>query len=468
MGSHTGVPRPRNGSDVRRGARRRKPGLTRRGRIVLWSAAIVAVAVLAAGGAGGWLYQRLDGNINASDIDDKLGGGRPVNLSPGAKNILLAGSDSREGDNAKYGKDLATMQSDTLMVLHIAANRKWAAVVSLPRDSWVEIPACDRGDGTESTPHHFKINAAFAIGGASGDVGGAAACTIKTIEHNTGLRIDHFVTLDFQGFKGMVNALGGIEICPRQAIRDKKAHLDLEAGCQTVKDEQALGYVRTRYSVGDGSDIGRIGRQQEFMQALATKAQQKLTSPGDVYAFLDSATKSVTTDKALAGIRPLYGLASKLQGIPEDRLTFVTVPNYPREVDIPTDKANISWQYPQAHTLFTALANDREITKEQLASTPSVAAGSVQVLVLNGTATPGKAAAVAAQLRTAGYTITGTGNALQNTARTTVTHPPGGLELHGQTLASRLRTPASPHTDQTAAPRVITLTVGSDYTGLFG
>ncbi|MFE3660077.1 LCP family protein [Streptomyces sp. NPDC059165] len=108
--------------------------------------------LLVVAGAGGyWLYQRLDGNIQAAGIDNKIGGDRPANLSPGAMNILVVGSDSRDGDNAEYGKGLTTMQADTLMVLHIAANRKWAAVVSLPRDSWVQIPACDRGNGTAHT-----------------------------------------------------------------------------------------------------------------------------------------------------------------------------------------------------------------------------------------------------------------------------------------------------------------------------
>ncbi|MFE3496628.1 LCP family protein [Streptomyces sp. NPDC059175] len=103
--------------------------------------------LLVVAGAGGyWLYQRLDGNIQAAGIDNKIGGDRPANLSSGAMNILVVGSDSRDGDNAEYGKGLTTMQADTLMVLHIAANRKWAAVVSLPRDSWVQIPACDRGN----------------------------------------------------------------------------------------------------------------------------------------------------------------------------------------------------------------------------------------------------------------------------------------------------------------------------------
>ncbi|WP_424217416.1 LCP family protein (plasmid) [Streptomyces sp. BI20] len=434
---------------------------------MIWSAGVLAALVLAAGGAGGWLYQRLDENITGEEIGDQLGGDRPVNLSPGAKNILLVGSDTREGANASYGKDLTTMQSDTLMILHIAADRKWAAVVSLPRDSWVEMPECDRGDGTKSTPHHFKINSAYAIGGSTGDAGAAAACTIRTIEYNTGLRLDHFVTLDFQGFKGMVDALGGIEVCPPHPIHDVKARLDLGAGCQTVKGEQALGYVRTRYSVGDGSDIGRIGRQQEFMGALAARAKERLTSPGDVYGFMSAATKSVTTDSALAGLGPLYGLAKELQDIPKEKLYFVTVPNYPREADVPSDKANISWQYPQTRTLFRSLASDHEVTRDSLAAGPVSTAGSIQVRVLNGTTTPGRAAAVATQLRSAGYVVVSTGNAGGPVERTAITHPPG-MEEKAAAFASRLRTTAAPVSSAQAAPRVVTLTVGADFAGLWG
>lgn len=301
------------------GKRRRMPGgagktrLTRRGRILAWGVGVTSAVVLGVAGVGAWVYQDLNDNIKSADVDDKIGGDRPENLSPGSKNILVVGSDSRDGANAEYGKDLTTMQSDTLMVLHVPANRKWATVVSFPRDSWVEVPACDKGDGSTSAPHHYKINEAFALGGTSGEVAGAAACSIKTVEANTGLRIDHFMSVDFQGFKGMVDALDGIEVCPEQAIHSKKARLDMEPGCQTVGGEKALGYVRVRYGVGDGSDIGRIGRQQEFMDALAEKAQAKLTSPKALYGFLQSATKSLTTDPDLAGIKPLYGLASELK-----------------------------------------------------------------------------------------------------------------------------------------------------------
>ncbi|MFE4575308.1 LCP family protein [Streptomyces chartreusis] len=434
--------------------------MTRRGRILAWSAGVTSVVVLGVAGVGAWVYQDLNDNIRSADVDDRIGGDRPVNLSPGSKNILVVGSDSRDGANAKYGKDLTTMQSDTLMVLHVPANREWATVVSFPRDSWVGIPACDKGDGSTSDPHHFKINEAFAIGGSGGEVAGAAACSIKTVEANTGLRIDHFMSVDFQGFKGMVDALEGIEVCPKEAIHSEKARLDMEPGCQTVAGEQALGYVRVRYGVGDGSDIGRIGRQQEFMDALAAKAKDKLTSPKALYGFLQSGTKSLTTDPDLAGIKPLYGLASELKGIPSDRLTFLTVPNYPREADIATDKANVVWQYPQATDLFTDLAKDREVDKKRLeagAKNP-LYASAVRVQVLNGTPVQGLAGTVAEQLRTAGVTVTGTGNAPDHAGATEVTYPPG-LEKQAKALAARLPgVKATRAADATAG--VVTLVVG--------
>ncbi|WP_443069796.1 LCP family protein [Streptomyces sp. S063] len=440
--------------------------LTRRGRIARWVGGALAALVLVAAGAGAWFYQGLDGNINAADVDNKLGDDRPVNLSPGSKNILMVGSDSRDGKNAKYGKGLVTMQSDTLMVMHLSADRKWATVVSLPRDSWVSLPVCERGDGALSAPSHSKINAAFAIGGASGDVSGAAACTTKTVEQSTGLRIDHFMSVDFQGFKGMVNALDGIEVCPETAIRDEKAHLDLEAGCQTVKGEDALGYVRARYSVGDGSDLGRIGRQQEFMKALAAKAQQKLTNPAVLYDFLDSVTRSLTTDERLAGIKPLTGLANEIRSIPSDRLTFLTVPHYGRVADVPSDKANVVWQYPQAADLFASLAKDQEVDKEKVAADAKnpVYAATVRVQVLNGSGVPGRAAKVAETLRTAGYTITGTGNAPGSAEKTAVVHPEG-LEEQAGVLASRLPGVAM-KPDAGALAGTVTLIVGADFTGI--
>ncbi|MFI9758984.1 LCP family protein [Streptomyces sp. NPDC051963] len=426
---------------------------------------MLAVLVLEGAGAGFWAYRQLDGNITSADVEHRLDGDRPEKASSGSKNILLVGSDSRAGANAKYGKDLSTMQSDTLTVVHLAANREWATVMSLPRDSYVHIPSCERGDGKKSAPHSFKINESFAIGGSKGDMGAASACTIKTVDKNTGLRVDHFMSLDFQGFKGMVNALGGIEVCPKTPIHDTKAHLDMAAGCQTVKDERALAYVRTRYSLGDGSDLGRIGRQQEFMRALARKAQQKVTSPAELYDFLDSMTKSLTTDKGLAGLKPLYELASEVKGIPKDRLTFLTVPNYPREADIPTDKANVVWQYPQAARLFDQLAHDKEVDKKRMEaeSKNPVPTRSVRVRVLNGTGKAGRAAEAAAELRALGFTVTSAGNAPEPVRKTTMSYP-ASLRRSGEALASRL--PDSTTWADNDSSGAVTLTVGPDYEGL--
>ncbi|MGV9940771.1 LCP family protein [Streptomyces sp. NPDC003401] len=427
-----------------------------------WGAGATAVVVLGVGGVGAWVYNDLNNNIDSAAVDDKLGGDRPENLSPGSKNIMIVGSDSRDGANAEYGKDLTTMQSDTLMVLHIPANREWAAVVSFPRDSWVDIPSCEMGGGKTSTPHKAKINEAFAIGGTSGEVAEAAACSIKTVEAHTGLRIDHFMSVDFSGFKGMVDALDGIEVCPKEPIKSDKAKLEMDAGCQTVDGEKALGYVRVRYGVGDGSDIGRIGRQQEFMDALAEKAQSKLTSPNALYGFLQSATKSLTTDPDLAGIKQIYGLADELKGIPSDRLAFLTVPNYPREADVPTDKANVVWQYPQAADLFTSLAKDKETTKARLqaAAKDLVYASQVSVRVLNGTGRSGRAAAVAEKLRTMGFTVSGTGNAPETVTRTSVGFP-AGLEKQAAVLSSRLPKARSAAAADAQAG-VVTLVVGPD------
>ncbi|GJF24715.1 LCP family protein [Streptomyces sp. HO565] len=446
------------------GSRRRKPK-RRAGR---WTAAAFSLLVLATAAVGGWAYMHLNGNIKGADVSDALGDNRPK-AAAGGQNILVIGSDSRKGLGAAYGKNLTTMQSDTLMLLHTGGDGKWATVVSFPRDSWVQIPACDRGNGSASAAHHFKINEAFAIGGTTGDTAKAAACTIKTVEASTRVRIDHFLIVDFRGFTGMVDALGGVQVCPQQAIHDKKAHLDLEAGCQIVKDDKALGYVRARYSIGDGSDIGRIGRQQEFMQSLADRAKSKLYNPSAMYGFLNSATKSLTTDPDLAGIKPLYSLADSVKAIATNRISFLTVPNYPRERDVPTDKANITWQQPAAQQLFTALNHDRETTEadlKKLTAQLPAPANTVHVTVLNGTTTQGEALKVADQLRALGFQITATGNAPEPVDKTTLAYGPGQSE-QARALAGHLPGLTAAPSPQ-AGTTAVTLTIGADMPAVTG
>src|SRR5260370_2065295 len=166
------------------------------------------------------------------------------------------------------------------MVAHIPADRKWAEVMSIPRDSWVDIPACKMGNGQLSAPHQFKINEAFAIGNLYGNhTALGVACTVKTIEQDTGIYIDHFIVVNFTGFKNMVAALGGVPACNSTPIDDPNSHLYLTARHHLLNPTQALGYVRARYTLRDGIDLERIGRQQAVMSPPIPRAQSKTLYP---------------------------------------------------------------------------------------------------------------------------------------------------------------------------------------------
>jgi len=330
-----------------------------RRRIVAWVSVIVTLALGVAALIVYLGYRHLNGNIRVRNIGG-LVGAQPVDLHPGAQNIAVIGDDSRAGTNGQYGNppDYAAGHSDTLMIVHIAASRKWAEVISIPRDSWVHIPSCDMGGGERSAAEDFKINDAFTLGSTHGDEARGAACTIRAVERNTRLRISHFVVISFAGFKDMVDALDGVDVCTRQPIADAKAKLYLPAGRHVLHGNQALAYVRARYSLGDGSDLGRISRQQAFMSSLASRARSKLYNPISIYRFLDAATKSLTIDSGLGGIGGLYNLASTLKNMPTSKLTFITVPTYPRSLVDPTDTANVMWQQPQTQRIFASLRGD--------------------------------------------------------------------------------------------------------------
>ncbi len=330
----------------------------RRGRVLAWIGGGLALLLVVVGGVVAVLYHRLNAGIHSANIDSRLGADRPVDLSPGAQNIVVLGSDSRQGLGAQYGTGLDTAQSDTLMLVHIPADRKSVSVISIPRDSWVSIPSCQEGDGSLTAPHHAKINEAFALGSVKGDKATAAACTVRTLEQDTGVRIDHFIVVDFGGFKRMVNALGGVEVCLSQPVDDPKAHLRLPAGRSVVRDEQALAFVRERYALGDGSDLGRISRQQQFMSALTKKARSQLFNPPAMYEFLRAVTSSLTTDAALGSLDKLVGLGESIRSIPSSKINFITLPNYPRSQEVSSDTANVLWKQPEANAIFAALRAD--------------------------------------------------------------------------------------------------------------
>ncbi|WP_053132090.1 LCP family protein [Streptomyces ambofaciens] len=327
----------------------------RRRRLGRWG---IAVGVLAVGAAGaGWaVYAKLDGNITADEAAaaelaryDKE---RPTALVRGAQNILLIGSDSRSGDgNARYGRDSGTERSDTTILLHLAADRDSATAVSLPRDLMVDVPGCRRPDGSRTAPVFAQFNYAYEVGGS--------ACSIRTVEKLTGIRLDHHVVVDFQGFKKLVDALDGVEVCLRRPIDDEDAQLKLPAGRVTLDGEQALGYVRARKSLGDGSDTDRMDRQQRFLGALVHKVQSNdvLLNPVKLYPVLDAATSSLTTDPGLASLRGLYDLVRGLRGIPTERVQFLTVPREAYAGDVNRDQL----VEPDAERLFTRLRTDEPV-----------------------------------------------------------------------------------------------------------
>ncbi|MEO3869675.1 LCP family protein [Nonomuraea sp. B12E4] len=262
------------------------------------------------------------------------GASRPVDMS-GARNVLVIGSDTRDGPgNAKYGPNSVGFgkRSDTIIIVHVPADRGRATAVSVPRDSMVEMPRCGSSPAAKG-----MINSAYNTGGAS--------CLRATLERLTGLTIQHTVEVDFAGFKGMVDALGGVEVTLPKPVDDPKAKLKLPAGRSVVNGEQALGYVRTRYFLGDGADVARIKRQQQFMLAMLNKAKRLPFEPAKLGAFLGEMRKSVKTDLSLES---MYELAI---GMSKTKMTFATVPSKP----YPQDRNRLVWKQPEADKLFKSL-----------------------------------------------------------------------------------------------------------------
>ncbi|MER6386365.1 LCP family protein [Streptomyces sp. NPDC001118] len=340
--------------------------LRRRRRWVKGAALGLAVLLAAAGGTGWALYAKLSNNITADDAAARelarYERERPTALVRGAQNILLIGSDTRAGDgNARYGRDLGSERSDTTILLHLAADRRSATAVSLPRDLMVDIPGCRQPDGSRSEPVFAMFNHAFQVGGS--------ACTIRTVEKLTDIRIDHHVVVDFSGFKEMVDAVDGVQVCLKEPIDDKAARLKLPAGKVGLDGEQALGYVRARKSLGDGSDTERMERQQRFLAALVDKMQSNdvLLNPVKLYPVLDAATSSLTTDPELASLRGMYQLVRGLRGIPTEQVQFLTVPRESYVYDANRDQL----VEPEAEKLFARLRADRPVAVAR--NTPSKA-----------------------------------------------------------------------------------------------
>ncbi len=346
----------------------------------------------------GLAWGRIQGNIERHDIESLLGSERPTasgspaptDINPGRPlNFLVIGSDSREGANDVDGAGAtgttSGMRSDTTMLVHISADRKRVEVVSIPRDTLVDIPECTLPDGTTTRPQHdVMFNSAFQIGADGGTIGSAAACTIRTVEQLTGIYIDDFVVVDFAGFINVIDALGGVAMYIPQDINDRLSGLKLEKGCRLLDGQEALGFARVRKTVGDGSDISRIGRQQDLVMAVIQEALSSnlLRNPPRLYQFLDTSTQTLTTGNRVGDISSMAGLGMSLSSIRMENITLVTMPFvWAGARVVPSDYAAFVWEALLADTpvdpiysgdgpAITQALKEREAAAAAAASSP--------------------------------------------------------------------------------------------------
>jgi LCP family protein required for cell wall assembly len=345
---------PRTEGSRHRGKGRRRRPRTKRHRALLVAAWSAAGIVVLGGTGAGVLYFKLNGNLTSVDIDQALGADRPEKADNGSENILVLGSDTRSGGNRKLGggTDDGTARSDTAMIVHVHKGHKKASVVSIPRDTLIDRPDCTGTDGGEHpAAHDVMFNSAYSTGGA--------ACAVKTVESISGLRMDHYLEVDFSGFQHLIDDLGGVRVTTTADIKDPDSHLDLTAGTHRLDGEQALGLVRTRHGVGDGSDLGRIQLQQAFVKALVDQVKDVglLGNPKKLYDIADTATKTVTTDSDLGSVNSLMSFASGLDGIAPANMNMVTMP----VVYDPADANRVLVEQDKTDQVWTALKNDRPI-----------------------------------------------------------------------------------------------------------
>jgi LCP family protein required for cell wall assembly len=314
-----------------RQARRRRLGL-------IICGGLSALVLVVAGGAWG-----LTGYIN--DTIKRVNAGTADAGTTGPLNILVAGVDQRTGLThhqevvLHVGSDVST-NSDTLMLMHVSADRSRVTVVSIPRDSWVNIP----GHGMS------KINAAYGDGGAK--------LMVQTVEQATGLTINDYVEVNFLGFVKVINALGGVDICLPQAVDDAYSGLRLSAGVHHVDGITALEYARDRHSFAT-SDLARIQDQQRLLSSALTEAIHSgvLANPVRLSSFISASLSALTVDQGLN----VSALADQMHGITSQDVRFTTVPLSNLGYHAPDGEVAVQWDQQAAGALFQKLQNDQDL-----------------------------------------------------------------------------------------------------------
>ena len=341
-----------------------------RGHPVVRALAYTAGAIVGFAGVGAYEYvtSTFD-RMNKEDVTALLGAERPeVPAAPSDAskglplNILLMGSDTRAGANADIGGANEGMRSDTTMILHISADRTRMEFVSIPRDSWVRVSDCTLFDGTVVKGRTTKFNTAFAHGARNGNPAEAAACTLNTIEDLTDIFIDDYVVVDFVGFEGMVDALGGVPMCVPGRIVGWDSALDVYPGPQVFDGRTAIEWARTRKArVGkefyDGTDVKRMAAQQMLLSHMveAALAKNLLWDAGQIRDFVTAGAESLTVSPSLGDPAFVIGLAWSLRHIDPASIVFTTLPF----VWTP-DGNNLAWT-ADSYAMLDALRADQPI-----------------------------------------------------------------------------------------------------------
>lgn len=455
------MPRPgRRGPQ--RGGWRELSGLAKAGYI---AATVLSVTVVVASLGAYAVYRHLAGNIGHVNVR-----GLSHRSVYGAQNILLLGSQTRDGQGPGFGSNpsLDTSNSDNLLLVHLDATHTHATVVSIPRDTMVYEPGCQArpsiGDGIWGPYQSAIIDGAMNIGGPS--------CAVATVEDLSGVALDHFVEFDFNSFRAMVAAIGGVQVCvPASGYHDPYSGLNLSGGRHLLNYNQALAYVRTRHGVeaeGDvGGDLPRIELQQAFMSSVIQKidSQGVLSNSVGLLRIADTATKALTVDQGLDSASKLLSLGRSLSRMPARNVNLMTLPTVP-DPD-PGESGRLLPEEPEDDVIFQMI-RDGQPWPGRL---PTVPFSQVSVRVLNGTETNGLAAEVAAQLTRLGFKVIGTGNA-PATSATTVTYSGTTQADSAYTLMTALSaTPAASDlltepAPQAGTPGPVTLILGPDFAGV--
>jgi LCP family protein required for cell wall assembly len=306
---------------------------------------------------GGFIY--LTTSLNAAGIDVYGSDGEEFALPTaeeinGPINILLVGSDTRAGQGSTEYGPVGAELADVIILIHVSQDRSNAVAVSFPRDLMISVPGCPNPDGGERFPAQdlVQINATMNTGGP--------ACTLIAIQALTGVQIPYLAMIDFKGVIAMSEVVGGVNVCVSEDINDPKTNLYLEAGEHSLVGDQALAFLRTRYGVGDGSDLSRISNQQVFMTSLVRKLKDDgvLSNPFKMLTIGTAALENMTLSKSLTNIGIMLGMAREVNQVDLDMITFLKLPVYGMSG---ANAGRVALIEEKANFLFEKIANDEPL-----------------------------------------------------------------------------------------------------------